>query len=360
MRNTCFTPVLCITGSDSTGGAGIQPDIRTISAMGGYAVTAVTTVAYNKPDGKFEIFDIRPDIIRQQIRTIISAFHPHTVKIGLLRTPETVKYVRDEIQACRNVILVPGTISASGRKLVDDQTVNAIVNLLLPEAMLLVVRCAEAERMTNHVVKSEQDMIQVAKKLVKFGAKSVLLRGARITETYITTLFFDGENELFFSSQNTEGWLMHGVSGALSSAIATRIALGDDIIDAIHHAHDYLHRQIVYSVRHQPSQQRPYDIYNAFIALVAKNHKSRHKIPFYAEQLNISTRYLSSATHTAVGKSPKDIIDEYLIEEIKVMLKTTNLNVQEIANRLGFSSQTVLCRLFKQITHKTPVEYRLS
>ena len=143
MRNTCFTPVLCITGSDSTGGAGIQPDIRTISAMGGYAVTAVTTVAYNKPDGKFEIFDIRPDIIRQQIRTIISAFHPHTVKIGLLRTPETVKYVRDEIQACRNVILVPGTISASGRKLVDDQTVDAIVNLLLPEAMLLVVQCTQ-------------------------------------------------------------------------------------------------------------------------------------------------------------------------------------------------------------------------
>lgn len=360
MRNNSITPVLCITGSDSTGGAGIQPDIRTISAMGGYAVTAITTLSYNTADGEFEIYDIQPDIIRRQISTIISACHPHTAKIGLLRSPETVKYVRDEIQACRNVILVPGTISASGRQLVDDQTVDAIISLLVPEAMLLVVRCSEAERMTSHAVRSEQDMIQVAKKLLQLGAKSVLLRGARITENYITTLFFDGENQLFFSSQNTEGWLMHGVSGALSSAIATRIALGDDIIGAIHHAHDYMHRQIVYSVSQQPSHQRPYDIYNAFIALVAKHYKSRHKIPFYADELNISTRYLSSATHTAVGKSPKSIIDEYLVEEIKVMLKTTTLNVQEIANLLGFSSQTVLCRLFKQVTSKTPVEFRLT
>ena len=107
-------------------------------------------------------------------------------------------------------------------------------------------------------------------------------------------------------------------------------------------------------------QSRGEEIMARFIPLLQQYGTPQRNIPFYAEQLNISTRYLSSATHTAVGKSPKDIIDEYLIEEIKVMLKTTNLNVQEIANRLGFSSQTVLCRLFKQITHKTPVEYRLS
>lgn len=353
-----FTPVLCISGSDSTGGTGIQADIRNISAMGGQAITAVSSITYFDDNSGLEVYDVPTEILRKQLNSIMTTIRPHTAKVGLLRSPEMVIAVREELQGCHNIILAPGINTSTGLRLVDDSTIKAIKDYLISESRLLIIRCSEAQLLTGIIIRTQQDMPLVAQHLINLGAKSVMLRGALFEDDTLTSLFYDGKESCLFSSHNTSGWQMHGVSGALSSAIATRIALGDTTIEAIKRAHDYLCRQIVYSVNQGERQHRPEELYNSFIALVASYYRHEHKVYFYAQRLSVTPRYLAASTHQTIGRSPKHIIDSYLIEEAKAMLSSTNLTIQEISNQLGFSSQSVFSRFFSSYTSQSPASYR--
>lgn len=365
-----MTPILTITGSDNSGWSGLQLDLRVITDMGCHALTSATCIVMQNSRGIGEIVNFPTPLIGQQVRSIVGEHHPKAVKVGLVRTPEAVKVIAEEIVGCRRVVVAPGIMSSNGTQLIDDVTIDAIKRYLVPMASLLVLRQTEAERMLGCKIATDSDMLTVAKQFVDMGAEAVMLRGAQITDGRLVALFYSKETSCegqqgreraeFFSSYNIEGWQQHGVGGALSTAITTRLALNDDIASAISNAHEYVHSRIVYSVTKDDRKLRPADIYNTFMNLLSDNYHSAHDVQFYADRLSITTRYLSLITNNLVSKSPKQIIANYLMHEARQMLENSRLSIKEIADATGFSSTALFCKFFKQQQGKTPSEYRLS
>ena len=341
-------PILSINGSDSSGQSGIGADIQTIAALGGYAVSAVTCIGdYTLPS----------DVVLKQAEKSISALHPKAIKAGLVTDSETVRMLHDEVIACRRLVVAPGIYDAEGRQMVSDDVIEAIARYLVPEALLLMLRCRDAEKMLGISIRTDDDMLDAARCLHEMGAEWVLLRGARHIKGRLIALLYGQNKTRFFSSYNTEGWQKHGVAGALSAAITTRLGMGDDVPTAVRNAHDFIHSQVVYA---KPDEMggRSIDIYNRFVSLVAEHYRTAHDVAFYADRLCITTRYLSGVTDKVVGKSPKQIIADYIMSEAKTFLDTTCLTIQEIADRLGFSSQVLFCKFFKSQEKTSPSNYR--
>ncbi len=241
--------------------------------------------------------------------------------------------------------------------MVSDDVVEAIKRHLVPEALLLMLRCRDAENMLGISIKTDDDMLEAARLLHEMGAEWVLLRGGQHTKGRVTALLFNFSTFHFFTSYNVDGWQRHGVAAALSAAITTRLGMGDDVPTAVRNAHDFIHSQVVYA---KPDEMggRAIDIYNRFVSLVAEHYHSAHDVAFYADRLCITTRYLSQITDRVVGKSPKQIIADYLLSEAKTYLDTTRLSIQEVADRLGFSSQALFCKFFKAQEKTSPSDYR--
>ena len=370
-------PILSINGSDSSGQSGIGADIQTIAALGGYAVSAVTCISIHATemeqgarDKGQEATDIHsispapcllplaPDIVVKQVEKSISLLHPKAIKVGLVTDSETVRRLRDEVIACRRLVVAPGIFDADGKPMVSDNVVEAIKRHLVPEALLLMLRCRDAEKMLGISIKTDDDMLEAARLLHEMGAEWVLLRGGQHTKGRVTALLFNFSTFHFFTSYNVDGWQRHGVAAALSAAITTRLGMGDDVPTAVRNAHDFIHSQVVYA---KPDEMggRAIDIYNRFVSLVAEHYHSAHDVAFYADRLCITTRYLSQITDRVVGKSAKQIIADYLLSEAKTYLDTTRLSIQEVADRLGFSSQALFCKFFKSQEKTSPSDYRI-
>ncbi len=370
------TPILSINGSDSTGQSGIQADIQTIAALGGYAVTAVTcisTLATKMEQGARGmgqedtdihsispapcLLPLAPEIVVKQVEQSISLLHPKAIKVGLVADGETVRLLRDEVIACRRLVVAPGIFDADGRQMVGDDVVEAIKRHLVPEALLLMLRCRDAEKLLSISILTDDDMLEAARLLHEMGAEWVLLRGGQHAKGRVTALLFNFSTFHFFTSYNVDGWQRHGVAAALSAAITTRLGMGDDVPTAIRNAHDFIHSQVVYA-KPDETGGRAIDIYNRFVSLVAGHYREAHDVAFYADRLCITTRYLSGVTNNVVGKSPKQIIADYLMSEAKTYLDTTRLSIQEVADRLGFSSQALFCKFFKAQEKRSPSEHR--
>ena len=340
--------IFSINGSDSTGQSGIGADIQTIAALGGHALTAITCV---------EDYALPSEVVLKQVEEVISTFHPKAIKVGLVTDSKTVQLLRDEVIACQRIVVAPGIFDSDGRQMVNDDVIEAIAHYLVPEALLLMLRCRDAEKLLAIDIKTDDDMIEAAKRLHKMGAEWVLLRGARHIKGRLTALLYGQNKTQFFSTYNTEGWQKHGVAGALSAAITTRLGMGDDVPTAIRNAHDFIHSQVVYAKPNETGG-RTIDIYNSFVSLVAQHYPEAHDVKFYADRLCITTRYLSQITDRVVSKSPKQIIADYLLSEAKTYLDTTRLTIQEIADRLGFSSQALFCKFFRSQENISPSKYR--
>ena len=377
-------PILSINGSDSTGQSGIGADIQTIAALGGYAVTAVTCISslptsplLAPPLGEGSVAAKTPissviealpqrgsgegalpaDLVLAQVAASISTLHPKAIKVGLVTDSETVRLLRGEVIACRRLVVAPGIFDAEGRQMVSDDVIEAFSRYLVPEALLLMLRCRDAEKMLGISIKTDDDMLGAARLLHEMGAEWVLLRGARHIKGRLIALLYSQNKTQFFSSYNTEGWQRHGVAGALSAAITTRLGMGDDVPTAVRNAHDFIHSQVVYA-KPDETGRRAIDIHNNFVSLVAEHYRKAHDVAFYADRLCITTRYLSQVTDNVVGKSPKQIIADYIMSEAKTYLGTTRLTIQEVADRLGFSSQALFCKFFKSQEKTSPSEYR--
>ncbi len=340
--------IFSINGSDSTGQSGIGADIQTIAALGGHALTAITCI---------EDYALPSEVVLKQVEEVISTFHPKAIKVGLVTDSKTVRLLRDEVIACRRLVVAPGIFDSDGKQMVNNDVIGTIARYLIPEALLLMLRCRDAEKLLATNIKTDDDMIEAARRLHKMGAEWVLLRGARHIKGRLIALLYGQNKTRFFSSYNTEGWQKHGVAGALSAAIATRLGMGDDVPTAVRNAHDFIHSQVVYA-KPDETGGRSIDIYNRFVSLVAEHYRTAHDVAFYADRLCITTRYLSGVTDKVVGKSPKQIIADYIMSEAKTFLDTTRLTIQEIADRLGFSSQVLFCKFFKSQDNMSPSDYR--
>lgn len=355
-----MTHILSITGSDNSGYSGLQLDHRIISEMGAHALTSATSIVLQDETHIIESYDLPTSIIASQVANMVSTFFPKAVKVGLLHNAESVMAVADEIVGCRHIVAAPGIMTSKGESMVDDVTVRAICQRLIPISSLLMLRCVEAERILGIDIKTDDDMLKAARLFVEMGTDYVMLRGAQIDNGRLTALLASSDSQQFFSSYNIEGWQQHGVGGALAAAIATRLGMGDTMDQAIAHAHEFIHSRIVYSVDSEGRACRSADLYNAFMHLLPSHYQHAHDVAYYADKLHISARYLSSITSATVGKSPKQVIYDYLMQEARQMLSNSHLSVKEIASRLGFSSVAGFCKFFRIQAQVSPSEYRKS
>ena len=297
------------------------------------------------------------EVVLKQVEEVISTFHPKAIKVGLVTDSKTVRLLRDEVIACRRLVVAPGIFDSDGRQMVSDDVIEAIARYLVPEALLLMLRCRDAEKMLGISIRTDDDMLDAARRLHEMGAEWVLLRGARHIKDRLIALLYSQNKTQFFSSYNTEGWQKHGVAGALSAAITTRLGMGDDVPTAVRNAHDFIHSQVVYA---KPDEMggRSIDIYNRFVSLVAEHYRTAHDVAFYADRLCITPNYLNKIVRQSLGKSAKTYILDQILAEACRQLKYTTLPVADIAVQLHFDTATYFVRLFKKYMAMTPLEFR--
>lgn len=314
-------PILTITGSDSTGGSGVQADIRTISELGGYAVSAITSITVQNTLGIQAFFDVPAEIVSGQIEAIMNDIQPSIVKVGMIRRVETLEVVIDALTKYRPdyIIYAPAIWSSNGDALMTEDVVSQIRYRLLPLCSVVVAR------------KKENDIILQDTKLLRMA---------------------EGNGMQVFLLDNANS---HGLTNRFSSALAVYLNQGKKMEEALGMAQDFINVELT---RESNLQGRSSELYNQFISQVNNFCRTYSDVHFYADQLNVSSRYLAQVTRRISCKTPKAIIDEYIVKEIERELSTTTHTVQEIANTFGFSSQAHLTKFFKKMRGLTPSEYR--
>jgi hydroxymethylpyrimidine/phosphomethylpyrimidine kinase len=239
--------VLIIAGSDSGGGAGIQGDIKTVSALGGYAMTAITAITVQNTRGVSAIYPVPCDIILGQINAVIDDIGADAIKTGMLHDAEVIETVANSIMMGSRLrkkdamgiplILDPVMISKSGAALLHADAVHALKEKLIPLATLITPNIPEAEVLLGQRI---SNMHEAAQSLGKLGAKAVLLKGGHATGNEITDVLWDGQNSVEWKSSRIQTQHTHGTGCALASAIATGIAQGMPLKESIARAREYV------------------------------------------------------------------------------------------------------------------------
>jgi hydroxymethylpyrimidine/phosphomethylpyrimidine kinase len=349
--------VLCINGSDSMGNAGIQADVRTIKDLGGYAVTVITAVTIQNSMGITSVHQLPTDLVVGQVKAVYEEMRPHAIKVGMIDNATTICAIGKEILGNANIICSPVILASHGGLLMSNESLTAYRRNFFPICKLLIIKCTDAEILLGRRISTDVDMQEAANLMHNMGPEWVLLRGGTFAKGRINALLSGPDCQKFFSSVNIEGWQRHGVGGTLSTAIAARLVQDDDVPTAITNAHNYMHSQVVYASA-QPHSLQPHNLYNQFMTLLSQHYRVAHDVLFYATQLSISTRYLSQITNTICGRSPKQVIDDYLVQECEQLLSTTSLTIQQISNQLGFTSQIAFAKFFKARKGFSPTSFR--
>ena len=239
--------VLSIAGSDSGGGAGIQADIKAILANGGYAMTAVTALTLQNTQGVFGVVPTAPKAIAEQIRLTLTDIGADVIKTGMLGdrvTIETVANALNDYAPDLPSVIDPVMVATSGDRLLASDAVDTLKSLLLPQAGLITPNAPEAEILTGKAVESVDGQRRAAERLLEAGAKAALVKGGHISGSVITDVLQTEYDEIFFETGRIETRHTHGTGCTLASAIATHLALGRDLPDAVERARDYLVKAI--------------------------------------------------------------------------------------------------------------------
>lgn len=244
-----YPSVLTIAGFDGSGGAGIQADMKTISALGCYATSVLTALPIQNTTGVKSIFNIPENVVGEQIDTILEDIFPDAVKIGMVHTSELVAVIVEKLSAFPNLSIVfdPVMVATSGHKLIEEQTIQTIIKKLFPLAAVITPNLDEASILANMKIETVEEMEIAGKKILDLGCKSVLLKGGHLKTEKLTSLYFttDGKIERFhltkFDTNNT-----HGSGCTLSSAIATYMAQGKPLKGSVRLGQEYIHKAILH------------------------------------------------------------------------------------------------------------------
>ena len=292
--------VLTINGSDGTGTTGIQADIRTLQALGVHPFTAITTITMQNTLGIQEFHDLPAGVLGAQVEAIMDDVHPAVVKIGLIRNREQVHEVCRLLRKYRPLWVVydPIETTTRGERLLTPELKEEIVRDLLPLC---------------HVVKSR-------------------IRVGTLVD-----------------------WDVHGMRGIFAAAIAAWLCAGSGEETSVREAVAYVNRQAALSVH---PEGRGAEHYNELLRLIGQHCRRHGDVQFYAEQMNVSPRYLSQITRRMADVSPKTLIEQQQVGELKVALLDSDRTVQEIAYEYGFRTQSHFARFFRKLTGMTPTEYK--
>ena len=435
--------ILTITGSDSTGGSGVQADIKSITSLGGYAASAITAVVVQDTGGIEHLYDIPAEILDAQLQRVAMDLRPDSVKIGLLRSVEQVETVAALLRKlpCRCVVMDFVIVSTSGARLMEPEVVRAAVRHLFPLCTLVMMRIgnalellrlcralpgttglapAEGSHSNNPLAEGsnsknsladgahskhspaegalcKNSLAEVATAIMRLeaGPQALFLKGEEVSSDAYTDLFLSREafteaepssatlaegavaagNLKFFSRMGAIERALHGSAGAFTSALAFYLTKAPSAVVAVERSLAYVNQLILRSVdfklgkggalldhgnRPIPGNisARKLEIYNTLMDTIATESSARNNVEYYSGRLSITPRYLSQITKAISGRTPKELIDDYLIKEVETQLLSGELSLKQIASKYGFSSQAQLSKFVQKMRSCSPSEYK--
>ena len=435
--------ILTITGSDSTGGSGVQADIKSITSLGGYAASAITAVVVQDTGGIEHLYDIPAEILDAQLQRVAMDLRPDSVKIGLLRSVEQVETVAALLRKlpCRCVVMDFVIVSTSGARLMEPEVVRAAVRHLFPLCTLVMMRRGNALELLRlcralpgnpgllpadgafcknsladgaHSKHSpaegayskhspaegalcKNSLAEVATAIMRLeaGPQALFLKGEEVSSDAYTDLFLSREafteaepssatlaegavaagNLKFFSRMGAIERALHGSAGAFTSALAFYLTKAPSAVVAVERSLAYVNQLILRSVdfklgkggalldhgnRPIPGNisARKLEIYNTLMDTIATECSARNNVEYYSGRLSITPRYLSQITKAISGRTPKELIDDYLIKEVETQLLSGELSLKQIASKYGFSSQAQLSKFVQKMCSCSPSEYK--
>ncbi len=242
---------MTIAGFDPSGGAGILADIKTIGAMGGYGVAAITSLTFQNTLGVFGAAHQSGETVRRQIEPLLGDFKIAAVKTGMLPTAEVIQDVSVMIttHGLAPVVVDPVVRSTSGYDLIDDLALAALVEKLFPLAAVVTPNAAEAERLTGIRITNLDAMRRAAAAIRAMGARAVLVKGGDVTGESATDLLLDDSGTRTFSVERVHSTSTHGTGCTLAAALATLLARGCALAEAVERAKHF----VVEAIRHAPA-----------------------------------------------------------------------------------------------------------
>ena len=236
--------VLIIAGSDSGGGAGLQADIKTVTALGGYAATAVTAVTVQNTLGVSAVHPIPLEIIEAQARAVLDDIGADAIKTGMLGDAATVELVARLLDGTIPAVVDPVMVAKGGASLLADAAVDAVRVLLVPRAALLTPNAPEAEALTGLTVASTDDLRRAGEALLAMGARAVLMKGGHVAGDRVIDVLMTPQGESSFEVERLETRHTHGTGCTLASACATGLAQGLPLEAAVARAWAYVQEAI--------------------------------------------------------------------------------------------------------------------
>ena len=232
---------LTIAGSDSSGGAGIQADIKTMTTNGVFAMSAITALTAQNTLGVQGIFEVNPEFLGMQIDSVFNDIRPDAVKIGMVSSAQLISVIATKLlqYKAENIVVDPVMVATSGSKLLNDDAVNIMKDKLLPIATVVTPNIPEAEVLSRREIKSAQDMIHAAAYISETYHCAVLCKGGHNINDANDLLFLDGEYRWFYGKR-IDNPNTHGTGCTLSSAIASNLAKGQELITAVENAKAYI------------------------------------------------------------------------------------------------------------------------
>lgn len=247
MKKFTYPSVLTIAGFDGSGGAGIQADIKTFSALGCYATSVLTALPVQNTQGVRNIYPIPIEAVADQLEAVLDDIFPKAIKIGMVHTSQLVEVIINTLKKYPKVPIVfdPVMVATSGHRLIEEETVTTIIEKLFPIADIITPNMDEAAILAGMEVKTLNEMLAAGEKILKYGCKNILLKGGHQETSRITSLLISENQEV--TSYETEKFITdntHGSGCTLSSAIAAYMARGEDLKDAVAKAQEYVFEAI--------------------------------------------------------------------------------------------------------------------
>ncbi|MCC8161404.1 MAG: bifunctional hydroxymethylpyrimidine kinase/phosphomethylpyrimidine kinase [Oscillospiraceae bacterium] len=231
---------LTIAGSDSSGGAGIQADLKTFAAHGVYGMSVINSITSQNTTGVYGVFDIPSEVVASQLDAVFEDIFPNSVKIGMVSSAEIIRAIADKLRQykAKNIVLDTVMVSTSGCSLLRSDAADALTSLLFPLADIITPNIYEAQILCDFEIKSENDMVRAAEAIYSKYGVCTLLKGGHLADTS-NDLLYDGEIT-WFKSERVNNPNTHGTGCTLSSAIAANLAMGYDMKTAVKNAKGYI------------------------------------------------------------------------------------------------------------------------
>ena len=234
--------VLSIAGSDSSGGAGIQADIKTIESYGLFAETAITAITAQNTCGVRAVQDISPEVVAAQIDAVFEDIRPDAVKIGMVSSADIIKAIADRLRTHKasNIVVDPVMVATSGSRLISEDAVQALIDQLIPLADVITPNMPEAEVLCGFPVQNDEDMQRAARTISECTQGAVLIKGGHRSDTADDLLMLPGGKAVWLRAKRIATENTHGTGCTLSSAIACGLAQGNGIEQAVRRAKGFV------------------------------------------------------------------------------------------------------------------------